>query len=149
MRAEVATAQQLPLLCAYMDDKIGVKFDPAAVQGFAIMSDKDVFVAGVLISNVRYHEGKAIDCEISCASESGIAWRPHVCAAVFGYVFKQLGCVRCTSVVRKNNVKSREFLEALNFELEGKLRLGYDGQKDALIYGLLASECRYFGGLNG
>ena len=124
MRAEVATAQQLPLLCAYMDDKIGTDFDPATVAGFAVMSDSNVFVAGVLISNVREHGGRNIDCELSCASESGVAWRPHVLKAVFGYVFGQLGCSRCTSVVRKNNPKSRKFLEALNFTLEGKIARG-------------------------
>lgn len=149
MRAEVAQPQQLPLLCAYMSDKIGIEFEPNKVQGFAIMSDQNVFIAGVVVSNVRYSGDKAVDCEISCASESATAWRPEVCKAIFQYIFGQLGCVRCTSIVKKNNHKSRKFLEALNFQLEGNVRKGYDGQKDALLYGLLAEECQFYGGLNG
>lgn len=149
MRAEIAKPAQLPLLCQYLEDKIGIAFKPSEVQGFAIMSDKDEFVAGVIVSNVRYSAGKAIDCEISCATESSVAWRPEVCKAVFGYIFDQIGAVRCTSIVRKNNTKSRKFLEALNFQLEGNVRKGYDGQKDALIYGLLAEECQFYGGLDG
>jgi RimJ/RimL family protein N-acetyltransferase len=74
-----------------------------------------------------------------------MAWRPHVCRAVFEYIFGQLGCIRCTAITRKNNSKAREFLEALNFQLEGRARKGYDGERDALIYGLLAEECRFFG----
>ena len=137
------------LLCRYMYQKTEAMLTPASVGGFAILNDQGKFTAAVLVSNVRYYENTAIDCEISCASESPMAWRPHVCTAVFQYVFGQLGCTRCTSITRKNNTKSRAFLEALNFQLEGRIRRGYDGKNDALVYGLLAENCDFFGGLNG
>ena len=149
MKAVIAQGQQLALLCSYMKDKIEIEFNPAQVQGFAVLSDSDVFVAGVIISNLRYSNKEPIDCEISCATETSIAWKPGVCRAIFGYVFGQLGCARCTSIVMKKNTRSREFLEALNFQLEGNLRKAYDGKKDALIYGLLAEECQFYGDLNG
>lgn len=146
----IPAGDKLHMLCAYIYEKTGARLNPDMSQGFAILSDTNEFIAAVVVSNVRYYDGKPIDCEISCASESGVAWRPHVCTAIFQYIFGQLGCVRCTSITRKNNTKSREFLEALNFELEGKVRKGYDGEKDALVYGLLREECRYFPGvLNG
>jgi RimJ/RimL family protein N-acetyltransferase len=148
MRA-VPAGDKLAMICQYMYEKIGVGFDPRQCNGFAILSDDNTFIGAVLVSNVRYSGVSAIDCEISCASENSMAWRPEVCRAVFGYVFGQLGCVRCTSITRKNNTKARAFLEALNFVLEGNIRQGYDGEKDALVYGLLSSECRFFGGLNG
>lgn len=122
----------------YVCDKTGMSLDPGMYQAFMVVNDTDDFVAGVVISNFRQ-----TDCEISCVSETGAAWRPHVCKAIFTYVFKQLGCVRCTSITTKSNTHARRFLEALGFQLEGKLRLGYGGGKDALIYGLLASECRF------
>lgn len=149
MKAIIADRQRLVLLCQYMYDRIGVGFDPDKVQGFAVLADDNTFVAGVLISNVRYTGSTPIDCEISCATETSAAWRPEVLQAIFGYVFGQIKCVRCTSIVKKNNVRSRKFLEALNFQLEGNLRKAYDGEKDALIYGLLAEECQYIGDLNG
>ncbi len=137
------------LLCKYMYEKFEVAFDPNTVQGFAVLNGEGKFVAGVLVSNVRYYNGIPLDCEISCASDTPVAWSPEVCRAVFTYVFGQLGCIRCTSITRKNNEKSRKFLEALNFVLEGNIRRGYDGKNDALIYGLLAENCQFFGGLNG
>jgi hypothetical protein len=149
MKAVVADRQRLILICEYMYDKIGVRFNPSEVQGFAVISDVGDFVAAVIVSNLRFTDSKAIDCEISCAAETSIAWKPEVCRAIFGYIFGQLQCVRCTSIVRKNNTKSRAFLEALNFQLEGKLRKAYDGEKDALVYGLLAEECQFYGDLNG
>jgi hypothetical protein len=149
MRAEIATIEKLPLLCAYMLEKTGVEFDPRTVQGFAVMSDEGKFSAAVLVSNVRCIGNEAVDCEISCATETSVSWSPEVCTTVFTYVFAQLGCKRCTSITRKNNTKSRKFLEALNFQLEGCIRKGYDGQKDALVYGLLAEDCEFVRGLNG
>jgi hypothetical protein len=147
MRAEIANPQTLPLVCAYMREKTDVVFDPAACQGFAVLADDGTFMAGVLVSEVRYMNGTAIDCQISCATEASVAWSPEVCRAVFAYVFKQLGCVRCTSITKKSNTRARGFLEALNFKLEGTMRRGYDGAKDALIYGLLAEDCDFVGGI--
>lgn len=148
MRA-VAAGDKLPMVCEYMRMKTGVEFDPAMSQGFAILADSGEFVAAVLVSNVREYNGKPIDCEMSCAAESAVAWRDEVLQVVFNYVFKQLGCVRVTAITKKSNVKSRKFLEHLNFELEGNVRKGYDGEKDALFYGLLAENCRFLGVLSG
>lgn len=145
----VPAGDKLAMICEYMREKIGVTFNPFQCQGFAILSDTQEFVGAVIVSNITYSGVRAINCEISCASETSMAWKPHVCKAVFQYVFGQLGCVRCTSITRKNNTKARSFLEALNFVLEGNIRKGYDGEKDALIYGLLAEDCQFFGGLNG
>ncbi len=149
MRAVPATPQQIPLLCKYIYEKTEAILDPSTCQGFAVMSDNGDFIAAVLVSNVRSYNGSPVDCEISCATETSVAWRPEVCRAVFGYVFGQLGVTRCTSITRKNNTRCRGFLEALNFKLEGCVRKGYDGLKDALIYGLLREECQYFGDFNG
>lgn len=149
MRA-IPAGDKLGMVCEYLRQKCGARLNPAMSAGFAILNDSDEFVAAVVVSNLRYYEGRAIDCEITCATESSMAWRPHVCTAIFTYIFGQLGCARCTSITRKNNTRSRAFLEALNFCLEGNVRKGYDGEKDALVYGLLREECAYFSGvLNG
>lgn len=145
----VPVGDKLAMVCQYVTEKIGTPFNPANCQGFAILSDEGRFAGAVLVTNYREHNGRPVDCELSCASETGMAWKPGVLNAVFQYVFGQLGCTRCTAITRKNNTKARAFLEALNFQLEGNVRRGYDGDKDALVYGLLAEECLYFGGLNG
>lgn len=133
------------MVAAYMTEQTGATFAPGTYSAMAIVDDNDDFVGGVVFSNFR-----GTDCEISCAAEphAGI-WRPHIMRAVFTYVFQQLGCVRCTSVTTKANQRARDFLEGLGFELEGKLRLGYDGRRDALIYGLLARDCRYLAADSG
>jgi len=124
---------------AYCMEKIpGLKLDPGMYSAFMVVDDKNDFVGGVVLTNFR-----GTDIEISCAAETPMAWRHDVCKAIFKYVFEQLNCVRCTSITVKGNRRARGFLEGLGFQLEGNVRLGYDGTKDALIYGLLRSECRY------
>lgn len=125
----------------YLMEKTGMVLTPDTYQAMMVVDTDKNFVAGVVFSNFRN-----TDVEVSCASENPAAWRPHVCRAVFKYVFEQLRCVRCTSITVKGNRKARSFLESLGFQLEGNIRLGYDGRRDALIYGLLATECRFLAG---
>ncbi len=122
----------------YLTEKTGMKLVPEMYSAMMVVDDNQDFVAGVVFSNFR-----ETDVEVSCASENPAAWRPHVCKAIFTYVFEQLGCVRCTSITVKGNKKARSFLESLGFQLEGNVRLGYDGRRDALVYGMLKSECRF------
>jgi len=150
MRAVVATGTALNLIGDYIREKTGARLDEGMYQGFAIVNDSGVFTAAVTVSNFR-----GTDCEMSAASESPAAWRPHILKVVYSYIFNQLGCVRVTCITTKRNSLCRKSLEAMGFQLEGRLRLGYDGKIDALVYGLLASECRYLadfdseGDLNG
>lgn len=129
------------LVGLYVVDKTGMVLQPGMFQAFAIFNSSNEFIGGVVITNFREY-----DCEISCAAETSMAWSDDVMRAVFTYIYNQLGCVRVTAITKKGNRKARAFLEALGFVLEGNLRKAYDGRSDALIYGLLASECRYLVG---
>lgn len=137
----IAAAELTPMVGEYICSKVnGLKLDIGMYQAFAFIADDGTFVGGCVISNFR-----GTDCEISCAAENSMAFRRHVMQAVFHYIFVQLKCVRCTSITTRGNRRARKFLEALGFQLEGNLRLAYDGQRDALVYGLLARDCRYLG----
>lgn len=129
----------------YLMEKVpGLRLTPEMYTAFAFLSDKSEFVGGCVVTNFR--EGQfGNDCEITCAAETPMAFRPHVFRAVFGYVFEQLSCVRLTAVTTTRNKRARTFLEAIGFVLEGNIRRGYDGRRNALVYGLLASDCRYLG----
>lgn len=143
MRA-IPAGENTALVGAYVGEKCGCYFEQGMYQALAVLNDEGVFCAGVVISEYRGH-----DCQISCATETSVAWRDNVVRAVFEYVFNQLGCARCTSLTKKSNKRTRQFLERLGFKLEGTVRLGFDGTKDALLYGLLASECPYLSHYDG
>lgn len=134
----VPAGENTALVGAWMHEKTGVDFKEGTYQALMVLDDTDTFCAAVIVNNFR-----GFDCELSCAAEVQSAWRPHVCAAIAHYLFLQLGCTRVTAKVRKTNKRARSTLEGMGFQLEGRLRKGYDGVKDALIYGLLAGECAY------
>jgi RimJ/RimL family protein N-acetyltransferase len=143
----VPAGDKADMVAAYISSKVegsSPRFAPGQFQAFAFLSDKQEFVGGAVISNFRRGQFSN-DCEISCAAESSMAFRPHVCAAVFQYIFVQLECGRCTAITTKKNRRTRAFLEALGFVLEGCVRRGYDGKRDALVYGLLVEDCRFLG----
>lgn len=134
----------------YIMNKVpGLRLEPGKYVAFAFLADNGDFAGGACVTNFRKGE-YGNDCEISCAAETAMAFRPHVCTAVFRYVFDQLRCTRLTAITTKKNRRTRAFLESLGFALEGCVRRAYDGKRDALIYGLLAEDCRYVGaGVNG
>jgi len=138
MRA-IPAGKHIGLACKYISEKTGIEVDPAFTQGLIVVDSSGNFAGAFLINMYR-----GFDCYVSCASETPMAWRPHVRRAIADYVFGQLGCVRATAVVRKNNRTVRKVLEHLGFVQEGRLRRGYDGVKDALIYGILAGDCDDF-----
>jgi RimJ/RimL family protein N-acetyltransferase len=152
MRA-VPAGQNTQMVADYIASKVpgaGLRFAPGQFQAFAFLSDTDEFMGGCVIANFR--QGPyGNDCEISCAAENSMAFRHNVVHAVMDYVFGQLLCTRLTAITTKRNSRTRAFLEALGFALEGNIRRAYDGKRDALIYGLMVEDCRFLGagGLNG
>jgi hypothetical protein len=140
MRVVPAIGDALRMVGDYMNGKTGASFREGEYQGFAFLSDSGAFSGAAVISNYRN-----TDCEVSFAVETPMAHRPHCHRAVFRYIFEQLGCVRCTCITTRNNKAARTLLEKLGFELEGNIRKGYDGRRNALIYGLLATDCKLLG----
>jgi hypothetical protein len=51
--------------------------------------------------------------------------------------------VRVTAMCRPENVKSINGIRRLGFLPEGCLRLGIEGKWDALIFGMIKSDCRW------
>ena len=47
---------------------------------------------------------------------------------------------RITAIVAADNERSRKFMEGVGFILEGTLRRGFDGRRDALYYGMLEED---------
>lgn len=124
---------------AYMQDKFGFELEPGRYTALMLV-DSNMDMQGAF----TFYNYRNFDVEVMGAIEPGVvAFRPHICRALADYVFNQLGCVRVTASTTKLNSKARKFLKHAGFELEGRLKRGYDGKHNALIYGLLAENCRY------
>ena len=98
---------------------------------------------GGYIAGCLYSEHTGHNVYMHFASDSPKCATKRTFGAWFSYPFIQLGCKRVTALIAKPNKKSRAFVERAGFKLEGVARKGFDGIRDACIYGMLFSECRY------
>ena len=97
-------------------------------------------VGGVVFSN--WHPG-ARDIEVSGAVGPGFRVGPAGVRRIMRYAFVQLGCGRVSIRTGKRNKAARAFAERIGFRIEGVRRAAHDGRQDQILYGLLASECRF------
>ncbi|MBJ9695757.1 GNAT family N-acetyltransferase [Burkholderia cenocepacia] len=105
--------------------------------------------AGHLVAGVVYqlYTGPGGSMLMHVASDGSRAWLSRAyLAACFRYPFVQMQCRRVTGLVRADNAAAQRFDEHLGFRREGLLRQGCTDGTDMILYGMLASECRYLEG---
>ncbi len=123
-------------LSAHFPELMGVgEYRPDLAAGF--VSD------GLLFGAVGLTFENAWDAELSIYVERPGFLTRAILAELFGFAFGRLGLVRLTCRVAKGNRHARRFVERLGWRLEGVKRRGFDGRRDAVIYGMLATECRW------
>lgn len=96
--------------------------------------------AAFLFSNYR----TGIDIEVSVAADNADWCRPATLRRLFDYPFRQLNLPRMTSIVARDNKRCRKLCEGIGWKIEGVARKAYDGRKDAIIYGMLREEARFW-----
>jgi len=130
-------------VCAWVAERLtGFRsndFQPCSTLGIL---RGDQMVAAVIFNNFRK---SSRDIHLTIAADT-----PNWCSrqslkVIFEYVFTQLGCIRLTVTIAKKNKRARKLALGLGFQYEGKLRKGFDGLEDAVIYGMLHNECRWIG----
>lgn len=99
---------------------------------------------GELIAGFVFNHFNYPDVAIHVAAKEGKRWltREYL-KAVFGYVFTQLQCERCTGSIASNNEAAKRFAVRLGGTLEGTLRRANPNGSDVLLYGMLKEECRW------
>lgn len=65
---------------------------------------------------------------------------------LFHQAFVSAGLVRLSCKVRRRNRKARRLLEHLGFKMEGVSPRGFDGQRDACLYGMTVDNCPWLKG---
>ena len=98
---------------------------------------------GVVFHSLRTCHGKPLDIEMSAAFDDPRWCLPATLRKLFAYPFIQLGCIRMTTITGRKNKRARRIDVGLGFQLEGVARKAIDGKEDAMIYGMLRSDCRF------
>jgi RimJ/RimL family protein N-acetyltransferase len=97
-----------------------------------------------IIACAMFHNYRTTDVEMSFAAEPKSRWAQRdLINMVLRYPFEQLGCNRCTMIIRKDNKQARTTAQRLGFKQEGKIRRADVDGHDMFIYGLLPGERRF------
>ena len=89
-----------------------------------------------------FNDFTGANIEITVASDPAGSTRAAVRQA-FAYPFRQAGCRRLTMRTRADHAVMLDIAGRLGFRREGVLREFYDDGCDAVVFGLLRSECRW------
>ena len=99
---------------------------------------------GELIAGVAYNMYTGASICMNVAAEPGKRWtKKEFMYAFFAYPFIQLKCNRVTGLVRRSNTVARKFDEHVGFIQEGVVRQAFEDGEDAILYGMLKSECKW------
>ena len=96
-----------------------------------------------LIGGIVFNNSRRFDIEMHGAFDVPDWCRPSTLRRLFTYPFVQLGVTRMTTITGRKNKAARRIDEFVGFKLEGTVRKGLDGREDAMIYGMLKSECKF------
>jgi hypothetical protein len=111
-------------------------WDPACT-GVGVMLD-DELKGGLVIELLT-----TFDAQVSFVFETPKVVSRRLIREFLHHCFVALKLQRLTFEVLPKNRASRRFIEGLGAKLEGKKRKGYDGHRNALIYGLLPEEAKF------
>lgn len=126
-------------IARWVGDRLGID-DFGQYTALGIADAAGDLLAGVVFNNYR---PDIPNIEATIATTTPRWCNRGVLRAIFSIPFQQYGCTRITAVVENKNQPARAFLCRLGFHEEGLMRQGFRGGGDAVIYGMLRSECRW------
>lgn len=98
---------------------------------------------GLLIGAVGLNWINPWDAELSIHLDKPACLSRAILRQLFSICFHEFKLVRLTCHVRKSNKRARKFVERLGWKIEGTKRKGFDGKRDAIVYGLIRDDCRW------
>lgn len=134
-RAAIANwaAQQVPWL------KNGDAFGPC--EAWAIVHrDTDEIMGALIFNNYRSDIG---DIELNVITLHENWASQDVFRMIADYVFNILKCNRMSCTLPRGAKRNRDHAVKVGFKLEGTKRAGFYNGVDAMIYGMLKTECRF------
>lgn len=129
------------LLCAdemvagWMAKRAGIEINPP-YTAFATLSDDGQIAGAVLFNDLQ-----EASVEVSIVAPRRVS--RSLLRAAASYAFDTLGCSRVTARTRASTLPVRRFIEKAGFRQEGVLRSYYRDGDDAIMFGMLKTECRW------
>ena len=116
------------------------------LPAIGIAKDDGTLVCGTSLVRTHRLDGRWIDQEWAMAADAPIWGRRHILRDWFIYPFLQVGCARVSARVAESNTLMVKTALHMGFRIEGRIRQGYDGAQDFILFGMLRDECPWLGG---
>lgn len=128
-------------VAAWVAARLPIRFTPEDFGAFTTigMADRN----GKLVAGCVYHRWRGFDCEVTFAAITPRWTLPQNVTPLFHYPFVQRACTRITLIIGANNKAALRTNIRLGFKVEGVVRRAYDGVNDAIVLGMLKTECRW------
>jgi RimJ/RimL family protein N-acetyltransferase len=97
-------------------------------------------VVGVLVAEPR----NWFDWHLSAAVADQRMMTRRLLRTIFKTLFTR--ATRITALIEPDNLRSVDCAKKLGFVYEGFMRLGIEGTRDALMFGMLTDDCRWLPG---
>ena len=102
-------------------------------------------ITGHVVAALACEFKTPFDVHFSAAIDEPEAITRRLLHGIFGSLFTKAR--RITALVEPGNAEAEDMVKRLGFVYEGFLRRGLDGEKDALLYGMLREDCKYLPGV--
>lgn len=99
---------------------------------------------GTLLGVIACEFKTWFDCHFNAAVADPGFIRAKLLRVVFRTLFTR--AVRVTALIDPDNHRAIKNARQLGFVYEGYMRLAVEGRRDALLFGMLADECRFLPG---
>ena len=139
----IVSGDYQPQLKEFASRVIGIPSFEDKDKAIGVIDKKGIAVA--VIYNAFSSDNQRLwnDCQMHVAARPGARWATReFLYHAFNYPFNALGCHRVTGLVKVDNLAAQKFDEKIGFIREGLMREAMDG-KDAIVYGMLKTECRW------
>ena len=129
---------------AFLSRATGIDFMGQDTSSWLCVSGRE---EGRLLGVAVFMPQNWFDWHFSCAIDDPRVMSRRLLRAMFAAVFSQ--AVRVTALVEPTNKRALGQVKRMGFVYEGFLRLGVEGRRDAMIFGMLRADCRFLPGYNG
>ena len=131
----------------WLSEKTQIDFSPWEIKAprwfSAWARDENGLIAGIFTVEFKYPwEGyvNVVVMDQRCMTRRALR-------AIFTAAFTQ--AVRLTAEIEPHNRKALRQVQRMGFVYEGYRRMGLEGSRDVLCYGMLKDDCKYLPGYKG
>lgn len=111
------------------------RYKPFASLG--LKTDDGNLYGGLILTNYT-----GFDAELTVYVSKMYLMRIQDLQRLFHWFFDDMKLSRMTARIAPDNERSIKVAKKLGFQQEGRIRKGLDGERDALVFGLLREDCK-------